>query len=281
MRTSSPPAAVLRQFLALRRRLAADAVRDAEHEAAVTGLTALEFADAGLVPFDPKLHILVARGFDGRRIPGVRYERTRRPPEPLPLRLPPTAPYARAVVDACRRLAREQDARSVVLGSVRTRLCDPAAIAAECERLPARERTRLAPLLAEARVGLRSVPEADLRRAITRSELPEPLWNPHVSARDGAFLGRPDALWPDEGVAAEVDSVVYHGSPRDQARTAARRARLEAAGLLVLPILPREIRDEPRRVVALLRDTLRRAGAETAAGGRTAHRALVVQHAMW
>ncbi|MGR7002673.1 hypothetical protein ACU686_39635 [Yinghuangia aomiensis] len=281
MRTSSPPAAVLRQLLALRRRLAADAVRDAEHEAAVTGLTALEFADAGLVPFDPKLHILVARGFDGRRIPGVRYERTRRPPEPLPLRLP----AHRALRPGGRRRLPAAPARAGrPLGGPRQRPDAAVRPRRDRRRMRAPARPGADPAGAAPRRGPGGPALGARGRSPARGHpvgTPGAVVEPARVRPRRRLPGPPGRTVARRGVAAEVDSVAYHGSPRDQARTAARRARLEAAGLLVLPVLPREIRDEPRRVVALLRDTLRRARAETAAGGRTAHRALVVQHAMW
>lgn len=257
------------------------AVVRAEYGAVVTGLTALEFAEAGPVVFDRALHLLVGRGFGGPRLPGVRYERTRRLPEPLPLRVPPTAPYARAVVDACRRLAHDADARCVVLESVRSRLCDPAALTAECAHAPARERARLGPFVAEARSRVRSLPEADLRGAVLSSDLPEPLWNPEVSGRDGRLLCRPDGLWPAEGLAVEVDSVTYHSAPRDRARTAARRGRMEAAGLTVLSVLPRDIAREPGHVLDLVREALHRARDTTAGGARTLHRELLVQNTLW
>jgi hypothetical protein len=59
--------------------------------------------------------------------------------------------------------------------------------------------------LAEVDAGIRSPAEADLRTLIKRARLPEPAYNPRLHVGD-AFIGSPDAWWPDAGVAGEVES---------------------------------------------------------------------------
>ena len=55
-------------------------------------------------------------------------------------------------------------------------------------------------VLAEVVDGIRSTAEADLRDLIETGRLPMPLFN--ASLYDGdTFLGKPDAWWPDAGVA--------------------------------------------------------------------------------
>ena len=61
-------------------------------------------------------------------------------------------------------------------------------------------------MLTEVADGVRSTAEADLRTLIIQARLPTPLYNPDLYV-GGKFLARPDAWWPDAGVAVEVDSM--------------------------------------------------------------------------
>ncbi|MDI2128265.1 hypothetical protein [Yinghuangia seranimata] len=240
-----------------RRQRVLAAVLHAEHGALATGLTALELGEVRNVPYRPEIHLLVGRAHRGRGLPGVVYERTRRLPPPQALRVPPTAPYPRAVLDACRRLASAEQARAVALAAVQARVCDVAALAVEAAHVPPGDRARVAAIIDELASGVRSLPEAELRRHVLAAGLPEPLWNPRVHLPDGTFLCSPDALWPHLGVAAEVDSVAYHyATAAARADTAARAARMRAAGLVVVSFLPGRIRDDPSGVVRVLRDAL-------------------------
>jgi hypothetical protein len=66
--------------------------------------------------------------------------------------------------------------------------------------------------------GIRSTAEADLKDLLARSGLPMPLFNPSVYDADGTFIARPDAWWPELGIAVEVDSREWHMSPEDHAK---------------------------------------------------------------
>ena len=72
------------------------------------------------------------------------------------------------------------------------------------------------------------------------------------------FLGKPDAWWPDAGVAAEADSRAWHLSPADWDRTRRRHDLMAAAGIILLHFSPREFRREPAMVAQRLRDALER-----------------------
>jgi hypothetical protein len=72
------------------------------------------------------------------------------------------------------------------------------------------------------------------------------------------FLARPDAWWPEAGVAVEVDSYQWHLSPEDADRTKKRHDRMFAAGILPLHFSPRQIRREPAEVIRVIKDTLER-----------------------
>ena len=91
--------------------------------------------------------------------------------------------------------------------------------------------------------------------AMTRSGLPEPMYNPRLYVGE-VFLAKPDAWWLDAGVACEVDSREWHLSPDGWERTQARHARMSAHGILVLHYAPRRIRSDGAAVVAEQRATL-------------------------
>lgn len=243
-----------------RRQRAVAAVLAAGGDAVVTGLTALELTGVPEVRYASEIHVLVPRSCGKRAPPGMVFERTGRMPVPLSLREPPTAPYARAVVDACRRLVRrgvrgEREGLAAMLSVVQRRLCGVAELRDECASAPVAVRR----LVDEVASGVRSLPEAELRQVIRRSDLHEPLWNPRVYLLDGTFLCSPDGLWPDAGVVVEVDSVAYHAYGTDAEYTRERAERMRAAGLVVVSVRPRQIRDEPEEVLAQLRGARTRA----------------------
>ena len=103
--------------------------------------------------------------------------------------------------------------------------------------------------------GIRSTAEADLRDLLLKARLPMPLFNPSVYDGD-TFIAKPDAWWPELGVAAEVDSHEYHMSPEDHARTLARGRRMGVAQMVVLRFTPKQIRSEPAEVINEIRGTL-------------------------
>ena len=84
-----------------------------------------------------------------------------------------------------------------------------------------------------------------------------PLFNPSLYDGD-VFLGKPDAWWPDAGVAAEADSRAWHLSPEDWDRTRRRHDLMAAAGIIPLHFSPRELRCERPMVAQRMRDALAR-----------------------
>ncbi|NUU23918.1 MAG: hypothetical protein HOV68_20810 [Streptomycetaceae bacterium] len=116
-------------------------------------------------------------------------------------------------------------------------------------------------IIDEVDSGVRSLPEADLRRLVRAAGLPEPLWNPRLYLADGRFLCTPDGLWADEAVAVEVDSVAHHGFGADRVCTAERAGRMRAAGLTVVAVRPRHIRDDGPALALMLGEVLRAARA--------------------
>lgn len=164
---------------------------------------------------------------------------------------------ARAVADTARLLADVRDTRAVVADAVQQGRCTVAELAAELRQAPIRGSAMFRSVLGEVADGIRSTAEADLRKLIRAARLPAPLYNASLFIGD-LFLARPDAWWPDAGVAAEVDSRQWHLSPADWDRTRARHDEMGAAGIIPLHFSPRQIRRESEDVVRLIRDALRR-----------------------
>ena len=79
--------------------------------------------------------------------------------------------------------------------------------------------------------------------------------NPDLYTVSG-FLARPDLWWKDAGVAGEVDSREWHLSPEQSEMTMARHSRMTAHGIFVLHFTPRQIKTEPRRIVAEFRSAI-------------------------
>jgi hypothetical protein len=186
----------------------------------------------------------------------VRVHRTTRMPARVsqlgPLRY---APPARAVADAVRDLDNLREVRAVVADAVQQGSCKVQDLGTELTAGPNAGSALFREALADVAEGIRSAAEGDLKHILARSGLPMPLFNPEVFAGD-TFIAKPDGWWPDEGVAVEVDSVEWHLSPYDHARTLARGRRMAKYQMNVLRFTPRQIRKEPAVVVADIRAAL-------------------------
>jgi hypothetical protein len=94
-------------------------------------------------------------------------------------------------------------------------------------------------VLAEVAEGIRSTAEGDLRDLIAAARLPMPLFNPSLYDGD-TFIAKPDAWWPEAGVAAEADSREWHLSPDAWERTMRRHDQMASVGIIVLHFSPRQ-----------------------------------------
>lgn len=220
--------------------------------AVLTGLDAL--ALHGLrnapAPFGP-VHVLVPHG---RRRAGAGVallERTRRLPEPEPGRWP-LAPIPRAVFDFARRSRDRNAVRTVVAEVVQRGWASVPELVDELERGSSRGTAIARDVLHEISGGVRSVAEAEARALVLRSGLLAPLWNPRLEDATGRLIAFPDAWFDDVGLTWEIDSVEYHLSPDDYARTVRRRSAMMAKGVLVMQTLPSDLHARPRDVMAEL-----------------------------
>jgi len=100
------------------------------------------------------------------------------------------------------------------------------------------------------------VAEADLKDLLVKARLPMPLFNPALYGMDGTFVARPDAWWPELGIAIEVDSREWHISPEDHAHTLARGRRMGKYQIVVLRFTPNQIHSDPASVIRDIREAL-------------------------
>lgn len=224
-----------------RRERCAAALLYAGGGAVLTGLDALDLHGMRRIP-QPSgpVHVLVPAG---RRRAGtglVLAERTDRLPPAAPGRWP-LAPIARAALDAARRLAGRDEVRALLAEVVQRGRCSPAQLHAELAHGSGRGARLPRAVLVEISDGVRSVAEANAREIARRSGLPPPVWNAELYDRDGRFIAVPDAWFDDAGLAWEIDSLEWHLSPADYARTLERRSAMMAEGIVVLHTLPSKL----------------------------------------
>lgn len=188
----------------------------------------------------------------------VRINRTARLPEKVCYEGPVQFAFpARAVADAARDLTDLREVRALVAAAVQTRQCTVGQLREELMAGPMRGSALFRSALAEVIQGARSGPEAELVTLLRRARLPMPMLNARLYLGD-RLLARPDAWWPAEAVAVEVDSKEWHLSPDSWEQTMRRHARMTALGILVLHVTPRQIKQEPQEVITTIRIALTR-----------------------
>jgi hypothetical protein len=224
----------------------------------VTGPAALLHYGIRSTAHPDEIDVLVPLERQRRSTAFVRLHRTvRLPDRPAssgPLRF---TPVARAVADTAWRLTSVRDVRAFVADAVQLGRCTVSQLADELSSGPVRGSAVFRSVLTEVADGIRSTAEGDLRDLIKRSRLPMPLFNPSLYHGD-TFIAKPDAWWPDAGVAAEVDSREWHISPADWERTMNRHAQMAALAIIALHFSPRQVRREAPTVVSMLQGALER-----------------------
>lgn len=223
--------------------------------AALTGgaaLALLGIRDARYTPAD----VLVRAP---RRLTGTHEVRplpTARWPRTITVSGIPSTRPVRAAADFASRAEDPAGIRSILAHVVQAGWCHPQDLHTELRAARLLTRPAVRAAAAELLAGVRSVAEAQARDTLTVTDLPTPLWNARLYTPDGAFLASPDAYWPDEGVALEIDSAEYHYTRDAWQATLRRRLRLESHGVLVVSATPSIIRDTPTEVLSALRTLL-------------------------
>lgn len=226
--------------------------------AALTGGAALALLGIREVPYGPDtltdVLIRAPRRLTGT--PEVRPLPTSRWPRTITVSGIPSARPVRAAADFAACSQDPDRIRSTLAHVVQAGWCHPHALHAELRAARLLNRPEVRAAAAELLAGVRSIAEGQARDALNTTDLPTPLWNARLYAPDGTFLASPDAYWPDEGVALEIDSVEYHYTRDAWQATLRRRLRLESHGILVVSATPSMIRDSPAEVLAALRALL-------------------------
>ncbi|MFD6887804.1 hypothetical protein [Streptomyces sp. NPDC059957] len=224
--------------------------------AALTGGAALALLGIREAPSTPAdVLIRAPRRLAGS--PDVRPYPTTRWPRTITVSGIPSTRPVRAAADFAARTEEPADRiRSVLAQVVQSGWCHPQDLHAELRAARLLTRPAIRAAAAELLAGVRSVAEAQARDTLAATDLPTPLWNARLHTPDGTFLASPDAYWPDEGVALEIDSAEYHYTRDSWHATLRRRLRLESHGILVVSATPSMIRDTPAEVIAALRTLL-------------------------
>jgi hypothetical protein len=208
----------------------------------ITGLHACHRYGARRGPQLPRtLHLLVPHARQVRNTELMRIERTNRLPTPIVRGGFPLAPPARAVSDAARRLRSRREITELISDAVQRRLCTVAQLSIELTDGGRRGSSTPRKVLQDVSAGVLSAAEADAKKLWERSGLPEPWWNARVLDANGRLLGIADAWWDGVALAWEINSFEWHLAPEDYAREQEKRARFAAAGVNVLPTLPRRM----------------------------------------
>jgi hypothetical protein len=235
----------------------------------ITGSAALRCHDIRYAPSD-LVDVLVPAERKRRDAGFVRLHRTNRMPGRVwqmgPVRY---APPTRAVADTVRDMSSLRDVRAVVADAVQRRACQVRDLAQELAKGPRPGSALFREALADVADGIRSVAEADLKDLLAKARIPMPLFNPELYGKDGTFIARPDAWWPELGIAIEVDSREWHLSPQDHADTLARGRRMAKYQIVVLRFTPRQLRDERATVIKDIRAALEGARGRTPLALRT------------
>ncbi len=116
-------------------------------------------------------------------------------------------------------------------------------------------------MLRDVSAAIRSIAERDAQAVVRRSGLPEPWWNASVYDAEGMLLGIVDAWWDDIALAWEINSLAWHLRPQDYAREQTKTALFTAAGVPVLPTLPKRLANDAAAVRRELHDAYRHAAS--------------------
>jgi very-short-patch-repair endonuclease len=182
--------------------------------------------------------------------------RTRRLPRDVCVRGPlHYALPSRAVADAARALTDIGSARALLAKAVQSKWCTAEELMTELENGPTRGSALLRKALSDVARGARSAPEAELMGLITRARLPQPLYNAKLLVGD-EIVAIADVWWPEFSLVVEVDSKEWHLSPDDWDYTMFRHDELTALGIRVLHFTPRQIREEPQKVIRIIKRAL-------------------------
>ena len=256
--------ALARGALTARQRLAAALLVAGEH-AVLTGLAACRLYGLERVPDDDRAHVLLPHESRRRSEGFLLVERTSRMPRVRIRDGFRCASLDRAILDGARRLARIDDVRALLCEAVQRGMVTVRALRVEIEAGSCRGAALVRTVIAELEDGVRSAAEGWLRELVNGMEgFPEVRWNVTLSYADGRFLACVDGYVDGVALAIELNSFAHHADLVTFDATVRREAELAAAGVIVVPVTPRELREDPEGVRRKLRAALEHARRRTA-----------------
>jgi hypothetical protein len=209
----------------------------------------------------PPIHVLVPPHRTARVVGWVHVSRSYLLDERIVTRGPlRVSCRPRALVDAAASRSDDAGARALVIDALQQRLVRLDDVGHWVEARSSRGRRRLRAALAEAALGVWSLPEADLWRLLrTSGGVPEPWANPHVHDPAGRRLTTPDLWFDDVALAVMVHSRTFHAGVLDWEATVEADEDLRAAGIEVVAVTPASIATEPDRVLTRINAAYQRA----------------------
>jgi very-short-patch-repair endonuclease len=193
-----------------------------------------------------------------RTLPGIRVHRARRldPADVTTKDGIPVTTVARTLIDLSDILTKDRLMRAIREAEY-LKLLDTDTLIAAVQRANGRKRlTELTKAIERHRPGqiVRDELEHRFLELVHAAGLPDPQTNVKTRTRRRTY--EVDCLWPDEGVAVELDGRAAHARAEAFEEDRARDAALTATGLRPLRFTWRRITGEPEDVLAELKATL-------------------------
>lgn len=180
----------------------------------------------------------------------VTVERTWRLPEPVTKGSLRVAPVARSLLDAARRTSAPDACRALLVGAVQRGDVVVDQLAEELDNGSCRGSALPRRVVRELSDDAHSVAEIEAQKLYATTQLPPMRHNKDIVAADGTWIARPDGWIDDVAVAWEIDSLKHHFTAAAHEATLLRRARMQRHGIIVVTHLPKQIRKDPRTVLA-------------------------------
>jgi hypothetical protein len=196
-------------------------------------------------PMDAQVHTLIPLTRHRKSSGFVTVERTKRHPVGVEIDGIAVASLERCIVDAGRRITDRRTTRAFVLEAIQREKVGIGGIADELARAQRRGTALLRECLDEARAGVRSAPEAELRHLMEQAGFTGVLWNPVLRLPTGKFVAQPDGLIRRSMTVLEVQSRQFHAEGDRFVSTLSRATEFGGLGLIVVHVIPSEMRRDP------------------------------------
>lgn len=254
--------ALARGTLTVHQRLVAALLVTGE-DALVTGLAACRLYGLKNVPEHDFVHVLIGHRSRHRSEGFLVAERTTRMPPSRVLDDVRCAALPRAVLDGARRLARIDEVRALLCEAVQRRMVTVSALREEIEAGSCRGSALVRAVIVELEDGVRSAAEAWLRELVNgMDDFPVVRWNADLRRADGSRLACVDGLVDGVPLVIELHSFAHHADLDTFDATMRRQGG--ATGYIVVPVTPRELREDPDGVRRKLRAAIQEARSRDA-----------------